>query len=413
VNSIVWTNELRFLVALALGFLIGLERESNKTEHGRLYLGGVRTFPIIAMLGYGCARLHEFGMGYVLAAGLLGVIALTAVAYNAKVKEGRPGATSEISLLLTFVIGGLTVLIDVWIAMAMGIVTTMLLSEKAQLEEFVERLDRVGFLATLRFLLVTVIILPVLPDRSYTRFELNPARIWQVVIMVSSVGYVGYLLSRRFGRQIGLQLSGLLGGIVSSTAVSVSAGRLARRDPARSPEALRTVLFASSMMYLRILVLVAILNRSFLQPLWWKMAVLSLIGLLLARTVRVLLRATAVENGETDVQNPFEIRPALLFAVLFVVLSVITRLFVTYFGDAGTLVLATVAGAGDVNPFILSLIVGVGLQPGIVVNAVILAVMSNTIAKAVYFGMQAADQRRDTAIRFGLWAALHLPLLFL
>jgi uncharacterized membrane protein (DUF4010 family) len=413
VNSIVWTNELRFVVALALGFLIGLERESNKTEHGRLYLGGVRTYPIISMLGYGCARLHEFGMGYVLAAGLFGIIALTVVAYNAKVKEGRPGATTEISIVLTYIVGGLTVLIDVWIAMAMGIITTILLSEKSMLEEYVERLDRVGFLATLRFLLVTVIILPVLPDRSFTRFELNPARIWQVVIMVSSVGYVGYLLSKRFGRQLGLQLSGLLGGIVSSTAVSVSAGRLARRVPHRAPDALRTVLFASSMMYLRILVLVAILNRSFLDFLWWKLITLSLIGLFLARSVDVPRRKDDEESGETEVQNPFEIRPAVVFAVLFVILSVITRLFATYFGDTGTLLLSMVVGIGDVNPFILSLIAGIGLTPGIVVSAILLAVMSNTIAKAVYFGSQAEGQRRQTAWRFGIWALCHLPLVFI
>lgn len=412
-DAIVWTNELRFLVALALGFLIGLERESNKTEHGRLYLGGVRTYPIVGMLGYGCARLHEFGMGYVLATGLAGVIALTVVAYNAKIKEGRPGATTEITLALTFVVGGLTVLIDVWIAMAMGIVTTLLLSEKAQLEDFVERLDKVGFLATLRFLIVTVIILPVLPDREYTRFQLNPAKIWQVVIMVSSVGYVGYLLSKRFGHQLGLQLSGLLGGIVSSTAVAVSAGRLARRTPAHSADALRTVLFASSVMYLRILVLVAILNREFVTLLWWKMALLSAIGLALARTVKVLPHAPADENGEPEVQNPFEIRPALLFAVLFVVLSVITRLFTTYFGNMGTLLLASVVGVSDVDPFILSIIRGIDIQPIIVVNAVVLAVMSNTIAKAVYFGMQAVPERRQTAWRFGVWALLHLPLLFL
>jgi uncharacterized membrane protein (DUF4010 family) len=105
-------------------------------------------------------------------------------------------------------------------------------------------------------------------------------------------------------------------------------------------------------------------------------------------------------------------KPALLFAVLFVVLSVITRLFATYFGDTGTLLLSTVVGVGDVNPFILSLIIGVGLQPQIVVSAVILSVMSNTIAKGVYFGTQAVQERRQTAWRFGVWALLHLPLVF-
>lgn len=410
-NAIEWTPELRFLVALALGFLIGLERESNKTEHGRLYLGGVRTFPLISMLGYGCARLYEHGMGYMLAAGLVGVIVLAGIAYSSKVKEGRPGATSEISLILTFIVGGLTVLIDVWIAMTMGIVATILLSEKAQLEDYVERLDRVGFLATLRFLLVTVIILPVLPDRAYTRFQLNPAKIWQVVIMVSSVGYVGYLLAKRFGHRLGLQLSGLLGGIVSSTAVAVSAGRLARRTPGRSGDALRTVLFASSVMYLRILVLVAILNSAFVSPLAWKMVVLAMIGIALARTVSTTREDPGAENGEPEVQNPFEIRPALVFAMLFVTLTVVTKFLASTFGSTGTLVLAAVVGVSDVDPFILSLIRGVDLPAAVVVNAIVLAVMSNTIAKGIYFGAQAAPERRRTAWRFGIWAVLHLPLL--
>ena len=411
-GAITWTNELRFLVALALGFLIGLEREGIKTEHGRLYLGGVRTFPIVSMLGFGCGTLTALNFPALLPLGLAAISALTVVAYVSKTREGRVGATSEISLILTFVVGALSLLADIWIAMALGIVTTVLLSEKAELETQVEKLDRVGFLATIRFLLVTVIILPVIPDKDYTRFRLNPTHIWQIVIMVSSIGYVGYLLSLRFGKRAGLWISGLVGGVVSSTAATFSIGRVARRTPARSLEALQAVLLASSMLYLRLIVLIAILNPPLLTPLWWRLLLLALIGFAFARSVRTEHSVGNMEAEETQPQNPFEIRPSLLFGFLFVALSIITALSAEFFGNAGMLVLAAIVGVSDVDPFILSLVQGTGFSTAVIVGAVLLATMSNTIAKGAYFGFLAPSTKRATALRFGVWALLHLPLVF-
>ncbi len=412
-DVITWTNELRLVVALALGLLIGLERESNKTEHGRLYLGGVRTFPIVSMLGYGCALLFKQGMALLLPVALIAVSALTVVAYVSKVKEGRPGATSEISMILTFVVGALALLADVWISMAVGILTALLLSEKAEIETQVERLDRVGFLATIRFLLITVIILPVLPDQDYTRFHLNPAQIWRIVIMVSAIGYVGYLLSRRFGKKIGLWLSGLLGGIVSSTAVSVSAGRLARRNPTRALEALQATIFASIMMYVRIIVLIWILNPSLLPALWWKMLILALAGAAISRTVNAHDGTQIPESETPELHNPFEIRPAVVFAILFVGLSILTSLIAKSFGNVGTLILSVIVGIGDIDPYILSIIQGIDVDAGVVVSAIILAMMSNTIIKGIYFGVLASSVRKATMLRFGAWALLHLPLAFI
>ena len=183
-----WTPELRFLVALALGFLVGLERERTKIEEQKMVFGGVRTHPIISLLGFGCAWFYKVGAVLMLPVGLLSIAALTSIAYIAKIKIGRFGSTSEISALLTFVTGALALLVDVWIAMAIGVVNTILLSEKAALESYVERLNKVEFLATIKFLLVTVIILPVLPNQEYTSFKLNPTKIWEIVILVSLSG---------------------------------------------------------------------------------------------------------------------------------------------------------------------------------------------------------------------------------
>jgi uncharacterized membrane protein (DUF4010 family) len=232
-NTFEWTYELRFVVALALGFLIGLERESASSDRKLQYFAGVRTYTIISLYGFGCAWLQYINVSFALPIGMVSIAALAVVGYLAKLKEGRIGSTSEVAALLTFLIGVLTMLTDVWVPMSLGIISTILLSEKAGLDNFVDKLDKSEFLAVLKFLLVTVIILPVLPNRDYTQFHLNPTRIWQIVILVSTIGFVGYFLSKKFGSRLGLWLSGLLGGIASSTAVSIAAARIAKNDPGK------------------------------------------------------------------------------------------------------------------------------------------------------------------------------------
>ncbi|PIU45655.1 MAG: hypothetical protein COS95_02675 [Ignavibacteriales bacterium CG07_land_8_20_14_0_80_59_12] len=412
IPQIEWTFQLRFLVALALGFLIGLERESTKVEHDRLPVGGIRTLPLISMYGFGCAWLYQIGAVAMFPVGLASIIALTTVGYFAKTKEGRFGATSEVSVLITFLIGAMSLLVDVWIAMAIGVIATMLLSEKAKLETYVESLDRVGFLATLRFLLVTVIILPVLPNQEYTQFKLNPTRIWEIVIMVSTIGFVGYLLSKKFGHSMGLWLSGLLGGIVSSTAVSISAGRIARKSPERSSSALQASTLGSSVMYIRILILLWAVNPTIVNYLWWKLLILAAVGIVLS------LRLPGGNRGSNgsevpDLHNPFEIMPAVWFAALFVILSVITSIVKQSAGDTGVFALSAVVGVTDIDPFILSLAQRSTDGLRIAASAIIIAMLSNTIAKGVYFSVLAPAVRKGTVARYGIWALAHIPLVLI
>ena len=410
-NGIEWTFELRFLVALGLGFLVGLERETTKTEHKWLVIGGVRTFPIIAMIGFGSAWLFQRGVTLVLPAGFLAVGALTVIAYLAKVKAERYGATSELSVLLTFVVGALAAVAEIWIPMALGIVNAFLLSEKARLESAVERLDKNEFLAVLKFLLVTLIGLPVLPDQEYTRFRLNPYSIWVVVILVSSIGFAGYYLSKRLGRRAGLWISGILGGVVSSTALTIAMGRTAQAYPDRSRLALQSAIIGSAMMYLRILVLVAIIGPAFLAALWWKLLVLFAVGAVLSVSPGFSDRKTKGEVAST-LPNPFELKPALMFAGAFVGLLIVTRLVEDSLGAQGLLGLSALIGAFDIDPFILSLLRATNGIAAIANTAIIVAMMSNTIAKGIYFTVLAGSVRRDTLIRYGIWATLHLPLAF-
>ncbi len=412
--SIEWTPQLRFIVALALGFLVGLERESSKSKQKKIVLGGIRTYPIISMLGFGCAWLYHIGVQAILPIGLIAVSGLTAISYFTKVQTERLGVTSEVTALVTFIVGALAFLVDIWASMALGIINTILLSEKSRLEEMVEKLDRVEFLAVLKFLLVTLIILPVLPDKDYTTFNLNPSKIWKIVIIVSSLGFIGYFLSKRFGDHIGFRLSGLVGGIVSSTAVAIAYGRMAQKNSTISKNALQGSLIASSVMYLRILILILIISPSIAINLVWQLIILSLIGFGLSFYKIKTHSGKSYFNKESQsLQNPFEIRPALMFAILFIVLSVITGWVKMYFGKSGVLTLSAIVGVTDIDPFILSLIGSSNFGINIIVSGILLAMMSNTIMKGIYFSYLSADTRKESIYRFGFLTLAHLPLILI
>jgi uncharacterized membrane protein (DUF4010 family) len=409
-NVIEWTVELRFVVALALGFLVGLERESTKGEHRGVVFGGVRTYPIISMFGFGCAWLSQAGVGFMLPIGLASVIVLAAIAYITKIKAGWYGFTSEASVLLTFIIGALALLADVWIAMALGVVDTILLSEKAELETYVERFSKAEFLAVVKFILVTVIILPVLPNKGYTEFNLNPTHVWQIVILVSTIGFVGYILSKIFGAKVGLWMSGLLGGIVSSTATTLALGRIAQKDPDRSKTALQASMLSSSMMYIRVLVLILVANPAYLPALWWKLPALAGVGVLLSARIKPT-GEPAKEEKLPNLHNPFEIRPAMVFGLLFILLAIVTSLVQQRLGNPGVLALAAVVGVTDIDPFILSLVGAAFGSAPVVVPAIIVAMMSNTVAKSVYFAVLVPSARREVFWRYAVWTIVHVPIL--
>ena len=410
-EDITWPLHMRFFFALGLSFLIGLERESSAlTTKGRVF-AGVRTYTLIGVFGFCCAWLFNAGVIWAPPTGLVVISALVVVGYLAKLREGHVGWTSEVAAIITFIMGLLCLLADMWLPTAVAIATTFLLSEKAKMEKFVERLDNTEFLAVVRFLIVTLIILPILPNQDYTDFHLNPRHIWQVVVLVSSIGFAGYFLAKKLGDRMGLWLSGLLGGIVSSTAVSIAAGRIAQRNALLGGSALQASLIAGAVMYVRILALTAIIQPSLVPAMWLKMVILASVGVGLFFSVRGFdqPQKAAVPTS----RNPFEIIPALIFGVLFVLLSVVTVLVGKVYGGAGLMVLAGVVGVTDIDPFILSMISRLAEPQNVVITAIIISMTSNTLMKGIYFAFMAKEVRTATAWRYLLWAALHIPVILL
>ena len=411
-NLIEWTDQLRFVVAIALGFLVGLERESRGNELASKLTAGVRTYTLISLFGFGCAWLYRLNVEFIIHIGILVIGAMTLAGYLAKQKSGAIGWTSEIAALLTFFVGVLSLVADIWIPMAIGVFTTLLLSEKAQLEQYIDKLDKSEFLAVVKFLLVTLIILPALPDKNFTQFDLNPYRIWQIVILVSSIGFVGYFLMKKFGDKVGLWLSGLMGGIVTSTAVSIAMGNIAKNNTQLAKRAFQATILASSMMYLRILVIIYFLNSSIAYDIWWKLIVLFLFGLLAA--VITHEKTEGVTGSPiSSIQNPFEIKPAVMFAFLFILLSIVTISVKQFFGESGLLGLSAIVGVTDIDPFILSIINKQSLVENVIISAILISMMSNTIVKGIYFGFLAKGLRKKVILYFGLWVVLHAIIIFI
>jgi uncharacterized membrane protein (DUF4010 family) len=411
-NLIEWNDQLRFLVAIALGFLVGLERESRSGTLTSKLTAGVRTYTLISLFGFGCAWLFRLNIQFIIPVGILVIGAMSLAGYLAKQKTGAIGWTSEMAAILTFVVGVLSLVADIWIPMAIGIFTTLLLSEKAKLEQYIEKLDKAEFLAVIKFLIVTIIILPALPDKDFTKYNLNPYRIWQLVILISSIGFVGYFLMKKFGDKVGIWLSGLLGGIVSSTAVSIAMGNFAKNNNVTADRALQATILASSVMYLRILVIIFLVNPVIGGLIWWKLIILFAAGILFA----VLVKNTTQNSSATSIstiQNPFEVKPALIFASLFVLLSIITIWVKQYLGETGVLGLSVIVGVTDIDPFILSLITKQTMIDRIVISSILISMVSNTIVKGIYFGALARQMRKIVLLYFSLWTVLHAIVIFI
>jgi uncharacterized membrane protein (DUF4010 family) len=330
---------------------------------------------------------------FIIPVSIIVIWGMVLASYLAKQKSGAVGWTSEIAALLNFVVSVLSLVADIWIAMALGIFTTLLLSEKAELEQYIEKLDKSEFLAVIKILLVTIIILPALPDKTYTQFNLNPYRIWQIVILVSSIGFVGYFLMKKFGDKVGLWLSGLLGGIASSTAISIAMGNIAKKNEPLAKRAFQATILASRVMYLIILVIIYLLNAGIAYEIWWKLIILFFVGLLLA-IIKHDKNTDTSADPISSIQNPFEIKPAVIFASLFVLLSIVTIWVKQLFGGSGLLALSGIVGVTDIDPFILPIINKQIPVENIIDSAIIISMMSNTIVKGIYFGYLARGLRK-------------------
>ncbi|MCX7848375.1 MAG: MgtC/SapB family protein [bacterium] len=410
VADVLDSDLVRLIVAGGLGLLVGMERERHGAEAATPLPAGVRTHTLISMCGFASAWLFRHHVGFVIPAGIFAIAVWTGIAYIFKARQGHVGFTSEVAALLTFLTGALALLAPLWLAAALAVANTLVLSEKTLLEQHVALLDRNEFLAVVKFLIVSAIILPALPDRAFTTFALNPRHIWKIVVIVSTISFGGYVLARQLGPAVGFAVSALLGGLVSSTAVTIAAGRLACDNPSQANRALHATLLAGAVAYVRLLFLIWLVHPLAPGELWWQLSALALAGVALA--LGSSSRSAAQLPGALQLpRNPFDLIPAALFAAAFTLLTILTAVVRTTFGVTGLLVLSLLVGCTDITPFVLSLVHRGAPLDSYAIHAIILACMSNTLLRGVYLGLLVPGLRMRALWRHALWAAFHLPLI--
>jgi len=408
---------VQIVLVLFLSFLIGLEREERKAAGGPYSFGGVRTFPLIGLIGYSTALISGAQMLPV-AIGFLVVAGFLLLSYWHKISTAEAaGVTSEMSGLATFLVGALVCYGHLWIATALGVASLLLLDLKTALEKLAARIAPNEILTFSKFLFLSAVILPILPNQQFTQFHINPFKTWLVVVAISTISYLSYVLQKVTKGQGGVVLAALLGGAYSSTVTTVVLAKRAARE--HQPHLFAGgILIASGVMYLRLVILLALFNRQLMMLLY--IPFLALAGLAVGGgwlwTLRADKNAQEVKR-EYEAKNPLELLTAFLFAALFLGMLVATQLAVTYLGSAGVNTLAVLMGVSDVDPFIMGLTQAAGtLTPlKVAAAAVLIAAASNNVVKGIY-AFSLADRKTGApslAMLLGLAAMGLAPLLWL
>jgi uncharacterized membrane protein (DUF4010 family) len=375
-----------FALALAIGALVGIEREQKKRA-GEFGTGGLRTFVLLAEAGALAAWLAT-----ALAApwiyGLAGVaVAMVVVAGYWLENRARPdalGMTTEIAALVVFLLGGMVVAGEARLAVALAIATSAVLAFKEPLHGFVARLGGDDLRAGLKLLIATFIVLPVLPREAVDPWGvLRPYAMWWLVILIAGLSLLGYAATRALGARHGLALTALAGGLVSSTAVTLSFARRAREEAGRTPPGALAagVLVSWSVMCARVLVTSVFVHLAFARTL----APVLLAMAAVAATLAWYLRARTERQGNAPVvalKNPFSLLASLRFALLFTFVQLVVELVRREFPGRGVHAVAALAGLTDVDAITLSMgeLARTG-ELGTATGAVLVAVAANTLTK--------------------------------
>ncbi len=406
---------VKLLLVLFLSFLVGLEREEHKAQV-QFAFGGVRTFPLIGLIGYSLALLSGDQLLPV-AVGFVVVGAFMVLSYWHKVAGGgQVGVTTEMSALTTYLVGPLVFHDHVWLATALCVVSVFLLQLKAGLENLTKQIAPDDILTFTKFLLLTAVILPIVPDRAFTEFQINPFHTWLVVVAVSGVSYGSYVALRLVRAQNSVLLAALLGGAYSSTVTTVVLARRSATEPQPKLYA-GAILIASGMMYVRLIVLVGLFNWNLMRALALPFSMLAALAICSGWLwTRLGDRMVVEPQREFTPRNPLELRAAFVFAVLFLAMLVATQLAVTHLGQAGVYSLAAIMGVSDVDPFIIVVIEHAGsLAPlSTAAGAIVIAAASNNVAKGVYaFALASRAARWQSLLLLLALAGLgFLPLLW-
>jgi uncharacterized membrane protein (DUF4010 family) len=381
-----------FAIALFIGALVGIDREKRKATDDHVAIGGIRTFILFAEAGAVSAWLAvQTGSLWIFAVGVLAITAVVIAGYlaHARVHPDSLGLTTEAAAIAVCLLGGAVMFGYPEVAVALAIATSSVLAFKQPIHGLVEKIGTDDLYAGLKLLLATFIALPLLPNRTIDPWDaLNPYTLWLLVILISSLSLAGYIAVRWLGQGRGTAVTAVAGGLVSSTAVTLSFARRSREGVRGAGAALLAggVLLAWVVMFVRVLVEVAVVNRALLPALLVPFASMGVVAALAAGWLLQSGAGAARPAGEeVPLQNPFSLKSAMRFALVFAAVLLVVALVQTYLPGRGLYAVAALAGLSDVDAITLSM-AGCALEGActtqVSVTAIVIAALSNTLVKA-------------------------------
>jgi uncharacterized membrane protein (DUF4010 family) len=376
---------LRLAVALGLGIFIGLQRERTKKEERGI--AGVRTFGLIALTGAVAGFLQiQLALPWLAVAVFLVVAALAVASYVVNAGDADTGATPEVSAILVFLIGILCAHEQLLLAAVLGVATTMVLALREWLHTLAKRIATEEVEATIKFAIIALVVLPLVPNENYGPEPLdviNPYKIWLMVVLISGVDFASYVLIKIVGTEHGIGLTGVLGGLMSSTAITLGFAKQSKQQDALSPALALGILLAWTVMFVRIVVIASAIA--------WPVSQKLIVPILLP-TVAALIsvaflwrRAKDAKSQEVDApRNPFDLWRAVKFGLIFGAVTFVAKAAQVKFGEGGLYVAGALAGTTDVDAITLSMAQMGGASPeslGPAARTIEIAALSNTLVK--------------------------------
>lgn len=400
-SQILPTELTNFLIVLGVSLIIGLsQRKHFAKQSENMHLGTDRTYTLIGLLGYALYILEPETMVIYISGGIA-LFALITLFYSYKLfRLDQTGMTSLLIALLTYCIGPLVYKTQLWVVITLVVSILILNDMKSTLRKFSQRISEQEFMNLAKFLVISGVILPVLPNEEIVDgIALTPYNIWLTTVVISGFSYISYLLKRYVFNKSGIIVSGLLGGVYSSMATTVILTKKAAKVKESELGQYITAVFCSvSTLYVKYMILMAIFNINLLTAYWYAFAIMFVVGLAVAsyfyfrdkkQTKKAQLAAesdgTIVVDEQEDDKNPLEFQIALLFAVLFVVFTIATNYTIKIFGTEGLTALSILVGATDITPFILNLYQAkYPISDSVIVMSTFQAIISSNIIKMFY-----------------------------
>lgn len=396
---------IRLFVGIGIGLLIGLEREHAALPKKVKPFAGMRTFTLVILLAFLTMSLYYLVSPWVLPITLSGIFGLIGLSYFISARD-TAGGTTEISVFIAFFLGILTFLGFIELALAITIIVVGILSSKITLQHFVGKVTTEEIFATIRFGVIALLILPFLPDKAIDPYGAIQLReVGLMVLLTSGLNFVGYILMRVFGKDYGILLTGIVGGIISSTMVTWIFAKKSKEQPLLAANCIAAIMAASTVMVLRILVWVFLFNKQLFTQLLLPGGVLLLASLGTMLYFHFKQKTGDQHDVEMPLGKPLNLRTALFFAILYVSILFVINISNEHLGESGIYLTTAIASLTDVNAITISLtrLAGDTLTYHTVLNAIILATLCNTIIKigiALWAGSK--ELRRLVTIAYGI-----------